>query len=73
MSATIRQVENAVGLIISGALRAAEYGPGVTEEQYRIQVLLAVTREVGDWLESDDLETVKRVASNITFRLDQGA
>lgn len=73
MSATIRHLGTAVGLLIGGAEAAAEYGPEMTAEEYRIQILLAVVREVADHMESDDTATVRRVASNLTFRLDQDA
>lgn len=70
MSATVRHVGIAVGLVIEGALQRADYGPEMTEDEYRLQVLLKVVGEVADWMESDDEETVRRVASNLTFRLD---
>lgn len=71
MSATIRHVGTAVGLVIQGAVAAADYGPEMTEADYKLSVFSAVVREVADFMESHDNEDIAKVAGNLTFRLEQ--
>ena len=69
MSKTIRHVSTAVGLIIKGAIAEAEYGPEMTADQYRVEVLSAIARELGDWMEDDAPATRLAVAQCIDDNL----
>lgn len=52
-SATIRHVGICIDMVIQGAMAKAEYGPDMSEDEYRLQVFRAVAKQVGGWMESE--------------------
>lgn len=51
MSSTARQVENAINLVIAGAMREVDNGTGTVSYA---DIMYAVGRALSDWLDNDE-------------------